>query len=142
MNPQGYREREAPLGLTLETQASLPVARVDQLRHPRDQATAAAGVGVPGRFALAGEAGDDERLGAAELADALGAVAVADPGLLPAAHRHVGGEVVDQHVVDVHRAALDPAGDPFGIAALAEDRAGEAVAGVVGEAPRLLGVAD
>src|SRR6201995_3864507 len=156
MNTQGYRGRDprpssfvphmrdngrrAAL-LALEAEAAAPVAAIDQLRHPGDQATAAAGVGVPGRFALGGEAGDDERLGAAELADPLGAVAVADPRLLPAAHRHVGGEVVDQYVVDVDGAALDPAGDPFGVAALAEDRAGEAVAGVVGEAQRLLGVA-
>src|SRR6185437_3692583 len=38
-------------------------------------------------------------------------------------------------------AALDPAGDRFGPGALAEDRGGEAVAGVVGEPQRLLGVA-
>ncbi len=37
--------------------------------------------------------------------------------------------------------ALDPAGDPLGPLLLAEDRAGEPVAGVVGESQRLLGVA-
>src|SRR4051794_27813 len=157
MNLQGYRPRPAvPFGpvaskrnswrravaaLALEAEAALQVAAVDQLRHPGDQAAAAAGVGVPGRFALAAEAGDHERLGAAELADALGAVAIADPRLLPAAHRHVGGEVVDQHVVDVDGPALDPAGDPFGVGALAEDRARQSVAGVVGEPQRLLGIA-
>src|ERR1700761_5917469 len=149
MNLKGYWEREVSPGrsgggggpahvrpgLALQAEAAAPVAAVDQGDETGDQAAAAAGVGVPGRFALAGEAGDHQRLGAAELADPLGAVAVADPRLLPAAHRHVGGEVVDQHVVDVDGAALDPAGDRFGVRAPAEDRAGEPVAGVVGEPP-------
>src|SRR5207342_303998 len=117
------------------------VARVEGLRDAGDHPPAGLRVWEPGRLALAAEASYHDRLGAAVLLDPGLAVAVADARLLPAAHRHVGGGVVDQHVVDVDRAALDPAGDPLGPLALAEDRAGEAVASVVGEPQRLLGVA-
>src|SRR4029077_10818963 len=101
------------------------------------EATARLAVGVPGRLALAAEAGDHQGLAAAELLDSRFAMAIADARLLPAAHRHVGGEVVDEHVVDVDRAALDPAGDLLGMVALAEDAAREPVTAVVGELDRL-----
>src|SRR6202008_2061336 len=53
----------------LEPEATAPVAGVEGPGEAADEAPAAARVGVPGRFALAGEAGDHQRLGAAELLD-------------------------------------------------------------------------
>src|SRR6187431_3497960 len=114
----------------LATQAQAPAnaPSIEGLGHQPDQRAPGLRVGVPSRFALAGEAGDHHRLRAAVLLDAGLAVAIADARLLPAAHRYVHCQVVDQDVIDVDRPALDAAGDPLRPVPLAEDRAGEPVA--------------
>src|SRR5207247_8730452 len=96
----------------------------------------------PVDLGLHAEAVDDDRLLRAELADTARAVAVADAALLPAAHRHLGDRVVDEHVVDAHRARLDAARDARAAGPVLGPHAGiEAVARVVGEADGLLLVA-
>src|SRR5436190_15807595 len=93
----------------------------------------------PVDLGLHAEAVDDDRLLRAELADAARAVAVADAALLPAAHRHLGDRVVDEHVVDAHGARLDAAGDSRAAGEVPGPHAGvEAVARVVGAADPLL----
>src|SRR6478752_7113071 len=116
-----------------QSQFPPPVAGAEEAGDDGEEAAAGLAVGIPSRFALAREAGDHQGLRAAVLLNARLTVPEADPRLLPATHRHVGSEVVDQHVVDVDGAALDPAGDLLGPHLLSEDRAGEPVAGVVGE---------
>src|SRR5690349_25175641 len=108
-----------------QTQFAAPVAGAEEAGEGGDEGAAALGVGVPGELALAAEAGDHQRLAAAVLLDPRFAVAKADAGLLPAAHRHLGGEIVDEDVVDVDRAALDPSRHLLGSLPLAEDGAGE-----------------
>ena len=61
--------------------------------------------------ALHGDARDEDRLLARVLADAGGAVADAEAGVLPAAHRQLEGDVVELGVVDADDPGLDPAGD-------------------------------
>src|SRR5215213_11970680 len=98
-------------GSAVQAQFAAPVAGAEEAGDGGEEAAAGLAVGVPGGLALAAHAGDHDRLTAAELLDPRLAVAVADARLLPAAHRHVSGKVVDENVVDVDRAALDPAGD-------------------------------
>src|ERR1700679_1542098 len=81
--------------LAAHPQAPLEVASIERLRDPPDHAAATLRVREPGRLPLAAEAGHHDRLGAAVLLDPVLAVAKADPGLLPAAHRHVHRQVVD-----------------------------------------------
>src|SRR4051812_27318369 len=119
--------------LAAHPEPALQVARVECLGDTVDQAPAGLGVGVPGWLALAADAGDEHRLRPAVLLDSVLAVAEPDPGLLPPAHRHVHRDVVDDHVVDVDGSGLDPPRNLLGPLLLAEDRAGEAVAGVVGQ---------
>src|SRR3954468_14453669 len=87
---QGTLSPSAP-----EPEPAPPVASVEEADQGGDQAAAGLGVGVPGRLTLAAEAGDHEGLAAAVLLDPGFAVAGADARLLPAAHRHLGGEIVD-----------------------------------------------
>src|SRR3954447_1151533 len=104
MNPE-----RLPTGkvLAAHPQPALQVTGVERLGDPVDQAAAGLGVGVPGRLSLAADAGDEDRLRPAVLLDAVLAVAESDPRLLPAAHRHVHRDVVDDDVVDVDGAGLD-----------------------------------
>ena len=75
------------------------------------------------------------------LADAVGAVARAESRLLPAAHRQLERAVVDLRVVDAGDAGLDPPGQRLAALDVAgPDRGLQAVAAVVGELDRLLGV--
>src|SRR5690349_17106309 len=69
-----------------------PPARAHEAGEAGQEVAALVGIGVPEQLALAAHACDDERLGAAELLDAVLAVAIADAGLLPAPHRDVVGE--------------------------------------------------
>src|SRR4051812_26462109 len=101
-----YKSSEALRGASQEllaafSEPAFPVAGVDRLRELGDEAAAGLRVRVPGGFALAAKAADDDRLRPAVLLDPVLAVAEADPRLLPTAHRHIGGEVVRDHVVDV-----------------------------------------
>src|SRR5881394_118420 len=124
-----------------EPETAAPVARAERPGGAADEAATRLGVREPVRFALAAEAADDDRLGAAVLLDPVLAVAVADPGLLPAAHWNAHRRHVDNYVVDVHGTCLDPPSDLLSTTLLAEDRSGEPVARVVSELERLLGVA-
>ena len=86
---------------------------------------------------------DHQRLALRVLADPVRAVARAQPGGLPAAHRQLERRVVQLRVVDDRRPGLDPARDPLAALVVAGPHGGlEAVRPLVGERDRLLGVAD
>ena len=86
---------------------------------------------------------DHQRLALRVLADPVRAVARAQPGGLPAAHRQLEGRVVQLRVVDDRGPGLDPARDPLAALVVAGPHGGlEAVRALVGERDRLLGVAD
>src|SRR2546427_10926657 len=117
-------------------------ARAAEVERAPEELTLSRRHRPPVDLGLHAEAIDDDRLLRAELADAARAVAVADAALLPAAHRHLGDSVVDEHVVDAHGARLDAASDARAACEVPGPHAGvEAVARVVGEADRLLLVA-
>ena len=93
------------------------------------------------RSRLGCSARDEQRLLLGVLADAVGAVARAQPAGLGAAHRQLERGVVDVRVVDAHGARLDAARDRLAARdVLGEDRAAQAVGRVVGQADGLLGV--
>src|SRR5262245_21121325 len=108
--------------LPAQPEAPPDVAGVEGPGDAPDEASARLGVGVPGALAPAGQQGHHERPAPAVLLDLELAVAEADPRLLPAAHRHVHGGIVDDHVVDVDRAGVDAAPDLLGPVLLAEHR--------------------
>ena len=87
--------------------------------------------------------GHHQRLATGVLADPVGAVARAEPGLLPAAHRQLERRVVELRVVDHRRPRLDPARELLAAPLVAgPDRGLQAVAAVVGELDRLVRIAD
>src|SRR6266849_5406719 len=120
-----------------------PPARAEEVERAPEELHLARRHRPPVDLGLHAEAVDDHALLRAELADAALAVAGADAALLPAAHRHLGDRVVDHHVVHAHRARLYAAGDARAARQVPGPHAGvEAVARVVGQADRLLLVAD
>src|SRR4051794_14316716 len=83
-------------------------APVEQAHALRQQPRRARLVGEHVDVALEGEARHQQRLRAAVLADPGRAVARAEAGILPAAHRQLERDVVDLRVVDADRARLHP----------------------------------
>src|SRR3990172_6975635 len=99
--------------------------------------------GEPGKLFFAASAIGHNRFLLAKLADPLGAVAVAEAAGSSAAHGGVGDDEIDQTIVDAKRAALHEFGQaPSFRGGARENRSAQAVAGIVGETNRLVGVLD
>src|SRR3954452_22528767 len=96
-----------------------PAAPVKQLDPALEQAARRGAVGVHVEVAAERQPRDEHRLVLGELADPAGAVAVAEPGRLRAAHREVEREGVEQRVVDAHRARLEPPSELLAAVAVA-----------------------
>jgi len=100
-------------------------------------------VGEHRRLLARREAGDEDRLRAAVLPDPGRPVAGAHARLLHARERSLLREVVHERVVDAGGAGLDLAGHPLALVNVArEDARVEAIGRVVGQADRLVLVAD
>src|SRR6266496_5392237 len=85
----------------LEPEAPAPAARVEEAREAVEDRSLARRVREPQRIRGGlPEAWRDNRLGSGELADAVGAVAIADPGGLPSSHRHLERQIVGEDVID------------------------------------------
>src|SRR5215216_3647112 len=91
-----------------DSEAVAEPAGVDEPEDGSHDPPVAGPVGEPHRVALAlRQPRRDDRLGPAEALDPVLAVAEADAGALPPAHRQVLEEVVGEDVVDVRRSDLE-----------------------------------
>src|SRR4029077_20232836 len=107
--PPRRRVDRGELAAVLSESAS-PVASGEEVAQLSQLLAALLGVREVERLALASEAANHDRLGANELLEPILAVAEADPGVLPTAHRDVRGQETHQHVVHVRRPDFETAG--------------------------------